>query len=152
MPEDTETAGGYAKELSEDFLKKEQQAIATRLPKVDVVITTAQVFGKPAPILITEEMVKLMKSRTVIVDLAGRRGGNCELTIPKEKIERHNVTIIGAWNLCAMVPIHASQMYSKNITNLFQHIYSTADAEPDWNDEIVQGACITHNVKSLMKW
>ncbi len=145
LAEDVETAAGYAKEQSEAFLRKEQEAIATRLPRVDVVITTAQVFGKPAPILITEQMVRMMKPGSVIVDLAGRRGGNCELTVPKETIEQYGVAIIGAWNLCAFLPVHASTMYSKNISNLFLHLYQSADRVLNFDDEITKGACITHN-------
>ena len=140
--EDVETAGGYAKEQSEAFLKKEQEAIAARLPKVDVVITTAQVFGKQAPLLITEEMVKMMRAGSVIVDLAAEQGGNCELTVAGQTVEKHGVVIHGAVNLPATVPVHASQMYSKNITNLFRHIMQ--EGKYDFEDEITKGACITH--------
>ena len=140
--EDVETAGGYAKEQSEAFLKKEQEAIAARLSKVDVVITTAQVFGKQAPLLITSEMVKMMRAGSVIVDLAAEQGGNCELTIAGQTVEKHGVVIHGAVNLPAAVPVHASQMYSKNITNLFRHIMQ--EGKYDFEDEITKGACITH--------
>lgn len=139
--EDVETSGGYAKAQSDMFLQKEQEAIAARLPKVDVVITTAQIFGKKAPILISEEMVKLMPPGSVIIDLAAEQGGNCALTKAGETLEKYGVTIYGAVNLPATLPHHASQMYSKNITNLFRHIF--AEGQPDFEDEITSGACLT---------
>ncbi len=142
MPEDVEAEGGYAKELSDAFLKKEQEAIAARLAKTDVVITTAQVFGKKAPILITAEMTGLMKKGSVIVDLAAGQGGNCELTEPNKVIDKDGVIIHGTVNLPAELPVHASQMYSKNITNLFRHLYK--EESFDFEDEITKGACITH--------
>lgn len=154
MPKDAETAGGYAKEQSEEFLRKEREAIAARLPKVDVVITTAQVFGKRSPLLITTEMVQMMRAGSVIVDLAAAQGGNCELTQPNKMIEKHGVTIYGAVNLVATVPVHASQMYAKNVTNLFLHLYQAADSKLNFQDEITKGACLTHDgeiVNSMVK-
>lgn len=144
LPEDMETSGGYAKEATEEFIKKEHEAIGARLPKVDVVITTAQVFGKAAPVLITEEMVKRLRPGSIIIDLAAEQGGNCPLTEPGKVIEKHGVVIDGTLNLPAKMPVHASQMYSKNITNLFKHIYGTESGELDFEDEITKGACITH--------
>src|SRR3989304_2133576 len=143
MPKDAETAGGYAKEMSAEFLKKEMEAIGARLPKVDIVICTAQVFGKKAPVLIDEAMVKLMRHGSVIVDLAAEQGGNCALTKAGETVEGHGVTIIGPVNLPASIPIDASRMYSKNITTLLKLLYPKPDASPDINDEIVKGSCIT---------
>jgi NAD(P) transhydrogenase subunit alpha len=143
MPKDAETAGGYAKEMSAEFLKKEMEAIAARLPKVDLVICTAQVFGKKAPVLIDEAMVKLMRHGSVIVDLAAEQGGNCALTKAGETVEAHGVTIVGPVNLPASIPIDASRMYSKNITTLFKLLYPKPDALPDVDDEIVKGSCIT---------
>jgi NAD(P) transhydrogenase subunit alpha len=145
MPKDAETAGGYAKELSPEFIKKEWEAIGARLPKVDVVITTAQVFGKRAPTLITADMVKLLRPGAVIVDLAAEQGGNCELTEPGKTVEKNGVTIMGPTNLAAAIPTDASLMYSKAIVNLFKHLYPRADALPDFDDEIVKGACITRD-------
>ncbi len=145
MPKDAETTGGYAKELSPEFIKKEWEAISGRLPKVDVVITTAQVFGKRAPTLITADMVKLMRSGSVIIDLAAEQGGNCELTEAGKSVVRNGVTIVGAVNVPAMIPNDSSLMYSKNILNLFRLLYPKPDAEPDFNDEIIKGACITRN-------
>lgn len=142
--EDVETAGGYAKEQSKDFLQREQEAIANRLPKTDVVVTTAQIFGKASPILITEDMVKMMKPGSVIIDIAAEQGGNCQLTKPGETVEKHGVKIFGTVNLPATMPVDASQLYSKNITNLFSLLVAEPDKFPDFEDEIVKGACITH--------
>jgi NAD(P) transhydrogenase subunit alpha len=143
MPADAETAGGYAKELSPEFIRKEMEAIAARLPKTNVVITTAQVFGKKAPVLITEEMVKLMHPGSVIVDIAAEQGGNCALTEAGKTVVRHGVTIVGPVNLPATVPSDASQMYARNLVTLFRHLYPKADAQPDFADEIAAGCCIT---------
>ncbi len=145
ITENVETAGGYAKEQSEEFLRKEREVIGARLPKVDVVISTAQIFGKKAPILISTEMVKMMRSGSVIIDLAAEQGGNCELTQAGKTVVQNGVKIIGAVNLPATVPVHASQMYSKNVVNLLQHLFPKGSPNPDLNDEIVKGACITRN-------
>jgi NAD(P) transhydrogenase subunit alpha len=145
LPKDGETAGGYAKELSPEFIKKEMDVISARLPKSDIVICTAQIFGKRAPILITEDMVKRLRPGSVIIDLPAEHGGNCELTEAGKTIVRHGVTIIGTVNLAATMPVDASQMYSRNIVNLFRHIFAKPNAAPDFNDEIIKGACITRN-------
>ncbi len=145
ITENVETAGGYAKEQSEAFLRKEQEVIGARLPKINAVITTAQIFGKRAPVLITEEMVKMMHAGSVIVDLAAEQGGNCALTEAGREVEKHGVTIIGAVNLPATAPVDSSQMYSRNLLNLFRHLYPKPDATPDFADEIAKGACITRN-------
>lgn len=142
---DAETAGGYAKMQSEEFLRKEQEVIASRLPKTDVVVTTAQVFGGKSPILITGEMVGLMKPGSVIVDIAAEQGGNCELTAAGQTIVKHGVNIIGAVNLPAALPVHASMMYSRNISNLFLHLFQGEDNRLDFEDEITRGACLTNN-------
>jgi len=141
-PESVETAGGYAKEQSQAFLEKEQEAIAAKLPKVDAVICTAQIFGKKAPLLVTEEMVKLMAPGSVIVDLAAAEGGNCELTKANETIVEHSVTIIGAVNIARLLPAHASQMHSKNVTTLLKYLYQ--NEELNFEDEVTKGSCITH--------
>jgi len=145
LPEDVETKGGYAKEQSEEFLKKEREAIAARLPKVDAVITTAQIFGKESPLLITEEMVKMMKMGSVIVDLAVAEGGNCELSKTNEPVKKYGVTVFGAVNIARTLPVHASQMHSKNVTTLFRYIYQDAEGNLDFEDEITKSTCITHN-------
>jgi NAD(P) transhydrogenase subunit alpha len=143
IPEDAETAGGYAKEMSPEFIKKEMEAIGARLPKADVVITTAQVFGKKAPLLITAEMVAMLRPGSVIVDLAAEQGGNCELTEAGRQVEKHGVSIIGAVNVPAMVPVDASAMYAKNLLNLFQYLYKKGTEGPDFTDDIPKGCCIT---------
>jgi len=143
LVEDAETKGGYAKEQTADVLRKQQEALSARLPKANVVITTAQVFGKRAPILLTEDMVKLMPAGSVIVDIAAEQGGNCSLTEAGKAVVKHGVTIVGAVNLPATIPVDASTLYSKNLINLFKHLYPTPEATPDFSDEIVKGACIT---------
>ena len=143
MPADAETAGGYAKELSPEFIQKEMEAIGGRLPKVDVVICTAQVFGKKAPLLITADMVKMLRPGSIIVDLAAEQGGNCELTEAGKITVHHGVKIVGAVNLPATMPLDASQLYSRNVQNLFRHLYPKSDAQPDFNDEITRGCCVT---------
>lgn len=145
LPKDTETAGGYAKEMSPEFIKKEMEAIGSRLPKSDVVISTALVFGKKAPLLISEEMVKTMQEGSVIVDLAAEQGGNCELTQPGKVVQKYGVAICGPLNLPSSLPVHASQMYSRNITNLVKHLYQAKDRKLDFNDEITRSCCVCSN-------
>jgi len=145
LPKDAETAGGYAKELSPEFIKKEMEAIGARLPKVDVVISTAQVFGKKAPLLVTREMAGLLRPGAVFVDLAAEQGGNCELTRAGETVVQGGVSIIGAVNLPATVPADASALYARNCYNLLRHLYPNPGAQPDPTDEIVKGACLTRD-------
>lgn len=145
ITEQVETAGGYAKEQSEEFLRKEREVIGARLPKADIVICTAQVFGKRAPVLVTKEMVAQMHPGSVIVDLAAETGGNCEVTVPRLTAQISGITVIGAVNLPSALPVHASQMYAKNITNLFLNNFSKDSASPNFDDEIAQGSCITRN-------
>lgn len=143
--EDAETTGGYAKEMSEAFLRKEQDAIAARLQKIDVVISTAQVFGKRAPTLITAAMVGQMRPGSVIVDLAAEQGGNCELTRAGQTVNHNGVSIIGAVNLPATLPQDASQMYARNICNLLQTLFPKGSVTPNFEDEVTRGCCITRN-------
>jgi NAD(P) transhydrogenase subunit alpha len=145
LPPDVETAGGYAKEQSAEFLKREQEVICARLPRVEVVISTAQVFGKRAPLLITADMVQHLRPSAVIVDLAAEQGGNCELTQAGQTIEHGGVTIIGATNVPAMLPIDASQLYAHNIVNLFRYLYPASGTPPDRSDELVKGVCVTRD-------
>jgi len=144
IAENLETSGGYAREQSEAFLLKEREVIGARLPKTDVVICTAQVFGKRAPVLITAEMARKMRRGAVVVDLAAEQGGNCELTQAGREVEHEGVTIVGAGQLAATVPVDASQMYAKNITNLLLHVYAADSKGPNFEDEIVKGCCVTH--------
>jgi NAD(P) transhydrogenase subunit alpha len=141
---DAQTAGGYAKEQSEDFLNRERQAIAARLPKTEVVVTTALIFGKPAPLLITEDMLKTLPGGAVVIDLAAEQGGNCALTKPDEWVEKYGVAIYGPTNLATLLPVNASQVYSKNTSSLFDYLYGKGDRPLNFEDEIAKGACLTH--------
>lgn len=142
--ENVEAAGGYAKAQSDAFLLAEQKAIGDRLAKVDIIITTAAIFGKKAPILITEDMVKKLKPGSVIVDLAIEGGGNCELSEAGKTVVKHGVTIVGTMNLPATLSIHGSQMFSKNLFNLFKNLFQKEDNSLDFDEEVTAGACITH--------
>lgn len=137
-------AGGYAKELSEDQHRKEMELIAKHLERADIVVTTAQIPGKPAPELISEEMVKSMKPSSVIVDLAIETGGNCALSELDKVVQKHGVTIIGYPNLTRMMPVHASQMYSRNVLNLLNHLAGDSGLNIDMEDEITSGTAVTH--------
>lgn len=136
--------GGYAKEVTKEFLQKQQAIVADRLAEADVAITTALVPGRPAPKLITAEVVKRMRQGAVIVDMAVAQGGNCELSEAGQTVEKHGVTIIGPTNLPATVPADASVMYSRNIQTLLLHLAKDAKLELDLEDEITKGAMLTH--------
>ncbi len=141
---DAETVTGYAKEMTNEYLKKEREIIGSRLAQNHVVITTAQVFGKKAPVLITEEMVKRMQKGSVIIDIAAEQGGNCELTEPGKNIKKYDVTICGTVNLPSTLPEDASRMYSRNITHFFSHLYKTNDSAPDFEDQITKDSCVIY--------
>jgi len=119
---DSEDKGGYARAQDESFYRRQRELMLKTVATTDVVITTAAIPGKRAPVLITAEMVKAMPAGSVIVDLAAERGGNCELTRPDETVVEHGVTILGPTNIAATVPYHASQMYARNIVTLVQHV------------------------------
>jgi NAD(P) transhydrogenase subunit alpha len=136
-----ETAGGYARELAQDQHERELEVIHRHIRDMDLVITTAQIPGKPAPILITRAMVADMKPGAVIVDLAAETGGNCELTRAGETVNHGGVLVIGAVNLAATIPFHASQMYSKNLETLLKHLVTDGKVNLDPQDEIT-GAMI----------
>jgi NAD(P) transhydrogenase subunit alpha len=140
-----EDAGGYAKELGEDFYTKQREMMLEVIADSDVVITTAAIPGKKAPILVTREMVEGMRSGSVVVDLAAERGGNCELTEPGETIVHHGVTIIGPLNIPSEIPFHASQMYSKNVTTFLLHLVRDGELVVDTDDEITVGTLITRD-------
>jgi len=145
LEESTETQGGYATQLSEEAHKREVELIHKHVRDADVVITTALIPGKPTPVLITEEMVRDMKPGSVIVDLASENGGNCELTEAGCDFLRHNVRIVGPLNVPSLMPVHASQLYSKNILNFLGLITSIEGAlNLNFDDDIVAGTCITH--------
>jgi NAD(P) transhydrogenase subunit alpha len=143
----SEDAGGYAKELGEDFYKKQREMMLKVVAGSDVVITTAAVPGKKAPILVTAEMVQGMKPGSVIIDLAAERGGNCELTRPGEATIEGGITILGPVNLPASIPYHASQMYAKNITTFLLHLVDDGALKIDRGDEITAGTLITEGGK-----
>jgi len=142
---DTQDAGGYAKEASEDVLRRQQEVLADRAARSDVVITTAAVPGRPAPRLISAETVERMRPGSVIVDLAAETGGNCELTKPGEVVNHGGVTIIGTINVPSAMPAHASQMYAKNVQNLMALFVKDGALNLDFGDDIVKGTCITHD-------
>jgi NAD(P) transhydrogenase subunit alpha len=142
--EKSEDKGGYAKAMSEDFYKKQRELMSRVVASSDVVITTAAVPGKKAPVLITADMVKKMAPRSVIVDVAAERGGNCELTRPGEVVEEHGVIIAGPTNLPAQASFHASQMYAKNVTTLLLHLTKDGRITLDLEDEIVRETLVTH--------
>jgi proton-translocating NAD(P)+ transhydrogenase subunit alpha len=138
-----ETEGGYARELSEDEQRRQQDALTEQIPGFDAVITTALIPGRPAPTLIPASAVRGMRQGSVIVDLAAEAGGNCELTEPGEEVERDGVTIVGLTNLPATMPYHASQLYSRNITAVLQHLAPDGQLVLDFEEEITAGACVT---------
>src|SRR5947208_196180 len=138
-----ETSGGYAQELNEEEQRRQQQALEGRLPEFDAVITTALVPGRPAPRLIPAAAVAAMRPGSVIVDLAAEAGGNCELTEPGEAVVREGITILGYTNLPSTMPFHASQLYSRNVLALLQHLAPDGQLKLDWEDEITSSACVT---------
>lgn len=135
--------GGYARELTEQERGQQQQALAEAITGFDVVITTALVPGRPAPRLVTAAAVQGMKPGSVVVDLAGETGGNCELTEPGRTVIKHGVTIAAPLNLPATMPEHASELYSKNITALLELLVKDGQLAPDFDDEVVAAACVT---------
>jgi NAD(P) transhydrogenase subunit alpha len=138
-----ETAGGYARELTDEEQRRQQEALAERIPDYDVVVTTALVPGRPAPRLIPATSVARMRPGSVIVDLAAEAGGNCEATEPGEIVERDGVTVVGLTNLPSTMPYHASQLYARNVSALLQHLAPEGELALDWEDEITAGACVT---------
>ncbi len=142
--EDAQTAGGYARELSEESKSKQAEAIARHVSKADVVVCTALVPGRRAPVLVTGAMVQSMRAGSVIVDLAAEQHGNCELTRSGETVVAHGVTIIGATDLPSRMSAHASQMYSRNMEKLLLYMTTEGALRLDFKDEIVAGSIITH--------
>jgi NAD(P) transhydrogenase subunit alpha len=135
--------GGYARELSEEERAEQQRRMTEAIQGFDVVITTALVPGRPAPRLVTAEAVAGMKPGSVIVDLAGEAGGNCELTEPGEVVVRHDVTIVSPLNLPATMPEHASQLYARNVLALLELLLDDdGELALDFDDEVIAGACV----------
>ncbi|HQF43736.1 MAG TPA: NAD(P)(+) transhydrogenase (Re/Si-specific) subunit alpha, partial [Ignavibacteriaceae bacterium] len=151
-------AGGYAKEASAEFLQKQKETIFKHVTEADIVITTALVPGKKAPILVTEEMVKNMRAGSVVLDMATEFGGNCEISEKGKTVKKYGVTIIGESNLPSLVPTHSSEMYARNILNLILHIGKEGKVTINLDDEIIKGSLITlhgiiinQRIKDLIK-
>ncbi len=142
---DAEDARGYARAQDETFYKRQRELLGKVVAESDVVISAAVIPGKRPPILVTKEMVASMAPGSVIVDLAGERGGNCELTRPGEIVVEHGITIIGWFNLASTVPYHASQMYARNITAFLLHLVKDGKLQLDLNDEIVRETLLTRD-------
>ena len=147
VEESGEADGGYAKEMSDDYKRKQGELIAKHIAKADVVIPTALIPGRKAPILINEEMVQSMGAGSVIVDIAAEMGGNCELTEPGKTVVKHGVIIVGPDNIPSTVPFHASQMFAKNIERFLFHLAGDDGLKMDLEDEITIGSLITHDGK-----
>ena len=148
---DLEGTGGYARELTAEQQGRQQELMAEAIGKVDVVITTALVPGRRAPILVTETAVKLMKPGSVIVDLAGEQGGNCELSQPGESVIRHDVKILAPLNVPSTMAEHASQLYARNIQSLLGLMITDGELSLDYEDEVIAGACITRGGEIVHK-
>jgi len=142
--EGVKTEGGYAREVSEEYLEKQQQLIREKIKEADLVITTALVMGKKSPILVTEEMVKSMKAGSVIVDMAVESGGNCAISEKNATVVKHGVTLVGESNLPSLLPVNASQLYATNISTLAFHVANETGLTLDLEDEITKGVLITH--------
>ena len=140
---DAQAATGYAKAQSEEFYEKQRQMMLKVVAAADVVIPTALVPGKRAPVLITEEMVQAMRPGSVLVDLAAEQGGNCALTEPGKEVVKHGVTIIGPINIASTVPFHASQMYARTVTNYLMHLCKDGRVELNLDDELTRGPLVT---------
>ena len=147
----TEDAGGYAVELSDEAMNRGRALIAEHAKQADIIITTAQVPGRRAPLLITEEAVNGMKRGSMVIDLAGATGGNCALTKADEVVERNGVTIIAPTNLAATVPVHASQLYSRNVTAFLTPLIKEGQLQIDLNDDVVGPSCVTHQGQVVNK-
>ena len=141
---ESETSGGYARALGDEFYQRQREMMMQVVAESDVVITTAAVPGAKAPILITEEMVQGMRPGSVIFDLAAEGGGNCELTRPGETVEAHGVTILGSINIPSTVPYHASQMYARNVTAFLQNLVKEGELHLNLEDPIIGDTLLTH--------
>jgi len=146
-----DATGGYAKEMSDDYKRKQSELIAETLKKQDIVISTALIPGKPAPVLITEDMVKDMKTGSVIIDLAAANGGNCPLTVADEVVVRHGVTLVGYTNMPSRVALDASQLYARNLLNFATTLLLAKDGSlaVKWEDELVIGTLLTRDGQSV---
>jgi NAD(P) transhydrogenase subunit alpha len=143
--QDAQDAGGYARELSKEHIRREKELIHKRALQSDVIITTALIPGKPAPMLIDAETVAAMQPGSVIVDLAGEQGGNCELSVPGETVIRHDVTIMAPLHISSDLAFHASQMYAKNVAALVVLLAPKGELNLNFDDDIISAVCITAN-------
>lgn len=143
VTENVEAAGGYAREQKESFLHEEREVIDSRLSESDVVICAAQVFGKRAPILLTAEMVRHLRPGSVVIDLAADQGGNCALTRSGETVMEDGITIVGALNVPALLPVDASRLYANNLVSLFRYLYPDPGTQPESTDVIASAVCVT---------
>jgi NAD(P) transhydrogenase subunit alpha len=147
--EGAEGVGGYAVALAEDQHEREQELIARHVAESDAVITTALIPGRPAPVLVTADAIRAMRPGSVLVDLAAEAGGNAELTEPGATVVKNGVTIVGETNLPATMPFHASQMYSRNVFTLLDHLIENGELALDFEDEITRETCVTHEGRVL---
>ncbi|HSG81384.1 MAG TPA: NAD(P)(+) transhydrogenase (Re/Si-specific) subunit alpha, partial [Gemmatimonadota bacterium] len=155
--QELQDAGGYGKEVSEASARRQQEILSEHIKAADIVITTAAVPGKKAPVLVPEDAVQGMKHGSVIVDLAAEFGGNCPLSEFGKTVVKHGVTIHGPANLVSEMPIDASTLYARNVTTLFKDMVKDGALNLDFEDEVISGSCVTHNgevvnerVKALM--
>jgi NAD(P) transhydrogenase subunit alpha len=137
-----ETEGGYARELTPEEQERQQATLESRIPDFDVVVTTALVPGRPAPRLIPEAAVRAMRPGSVVVDLAAEAGGNCAVTRPDEEVVVEGVAVLGPTNLPSTMAFHASQLFSRNVVALVEHLAPDGELQLDWEDEIVAGTCV----------
>ncbi len=149
--EGAEGVGGYAVALAEDEQERQRQLMALHVGESDAVISTALIPGKAAPLLVTEEAVAGMRPGSVVVDLAAEAGGNCALTEPGETVVRHGVTIVGETNLPSTMPLHASQMYSRNVASFLGLLVRDGALHLDFEDEIVRDTCVAHDGRVLLE-
>lgn len=150
--EGVQTEGGYATEVSEAYLQKQKELISKHIAEADIVITTALVIGKKAPLLVTEEMVKTMKPGSVIVDMAVESGGNCELSEFNKTVVKHGITLVGEANLPGLVAVNASELYAKNISTLLLHLAGKDGFKWDMDEDITKGSLITHNGETVSEF
>jgi NAD(P) transhydrogenase subunit alpha len=143
--ETQEGEGGYARAQSEEFLAAQRELLGTAIAAADVIITAAAVPGRPAPRLVTADMVDGMRSGSVVIDLGAEGGGNCELTRVGETVEVGGVSIVGVRNAASAYPLHASALYARNLVNLLQLMVVDGELAPDWDDEILAGCCVTRD-------
>ena len=138
-------AGGYARELTDEEKQKQQSVLETHIATADVVITTAAIPGRPSPKIISKAVVEQMKPGAVIIDLAAEGGGNCEVTEPGKQVIHNDVIVFGPLNVPSELPVHASEMYSKNLLNFLTPMIDNGEFKPDWDDEVIAGSTLTRD-------